>query len=456
MHLGECGCEIGSRSGFCYSGASISPAIHVEERRLSAPTPATTPVPPVVTGSRSVVRRYLSRLLLAVATSLVTLKLADVGLGWIAGTQERHRLRLAPRAELRHKSKEFDYIFRANRLGLRGPDVPFAKPAGTFRVVVLGDSFVAGYGVAEEHLLTGLLEKELQQREAQSGTRVEVVNVGRVGTSTIREFDIYESLGRKFQPDLVILAYYLGNDLAEVIQEQTDAELADWVPAGRLRGIAYRCFPNVYLELAMLRQSQRQLREFTQREENEIVADIRQEAVARQRDPAEVEARYHKLSTELRADVASGILSEQRIIDSCIEPDRLVRALDPNDDDFARSWPRTDSHLERLNAAVTRDGGRLMLVLIPAPFQLDRKSWEFHQQLGYEVRETWLGQPPRTAVTLSAWANERNVPCLDLTDKFRQLPGPLYFVEDVHFNPEGNARGAEVIAEFLRSVKLCP
>jgi lysophospholipase L1-like esterase len=434
----------------------VNPVCDFQEMRVSELSPVSQTSPPASSSGRGIVRRYAPRLLLALVVSLATLKLADVIVGRLTGTQTRHRLRLAPGAELRHKSKEFDYVFRANQLGLRGPDVPFAKPAGAFRIVVLGDSFVAGYGVAEEHLLTGLLEQELSKRRSETGARIEVVNVGRVGTSTIRELDLYESLGRKFQPDLVILAYYLGNDLAEVTQEQTETELVGWQPAGRLRQAAYWCFPNLYLELAMLRQSRRQLREFTHRSESEILEDIRQEAVARQRDPAAAVARYHALPAELRADVASGMLAEQRIIDSCIEPDRLVRALDPDDTDFEKSWTRTKSHLDRLNGVVTRDGARLALVLIPAPFQLDRKSWEFHRELGYEVRESWLTKPVRTAATLAAWARDRDVPCLDLTDRFRELRTPLYFVEDVHFNPRGNARGAEAIGKFLRSRKLCP
>ncbi|MBI3861928.1 MAG: SGNH/GDSL hydrolase family protein [Planctomycetia bacterium] len=405
---------------------------------------------------RAGVRHYVPRLLLALVVFLVTLKLADVLVGWAGGTQTRHRLRLAPNAELRHKSREFDYVFRTNKLGLRGPDVPFVKPAGTFRIVVLGDSFVAGYGVADEHVLTRLIEQELAGPRAEPGARFEVVNVGRVGTSTIRELDLYESLGRKFQPDLVILAYYLGNDLAEVVQEQTDDELAGWTPPGRVRQAAYVCFPNLYLELAMVRQSRKQLREFTRRGESEILDDVRQEAVARGRDPAAAADRYQSLSSELRADVASGVLSEQRIIDSCIEPDRLVRALDPDDHEFAVSWPRTKSHLDRLQAAVVRDGAKLAVVAIPAPFQLDPESLEFHRKLGYEARDSWLSEAPRTAVTLAAWARDRDVPYLNLTAQFRELKGPLYFVEDVHFNPEGNARAAEAIVRFVRDRKLCP
>jgi hypothetical protein len=405
--------------------------------------------------------------LLAVASSLVTLKLADVAIGSLANTRQRHLLRLAPRAQIRHRSREFDYVFRTNQLGLRGADVPFEKLPGTFRIVVLGDSFVAGYGVADEYLMTKLLQENLDHRstvehrsiaaDSISGhPDVEVVNVGRVGTSTIRELDIYESLGTKFRPDLVILAYYLGNDLAEIMQEQTHAELAGWHPDGWVRRAAFFTFPNLYLELAMVRQSRRQMREFAQRDENEIVEDVRREAIARGRDPVASVSNYWSLAATLRGDVSSGLLAEQRIIDSCLEPDRLVRALDPPDGEFQRAWGRTHDHLERLRQAVARDGARLVLVAIPAPFQLDRKSLEFHGALGYGVCESWLSQPPRIELALAEWAAREQIAYLDLTDRFRSIDKKLYFVEDVHWNPQGNAAAAQAICDFLVSRKLCP
>jgi hypothetical protein len=336
---------------------------------------------------------------------------------------------------------------------------------------MLGDSFVAGYGVAEEFLLTTLLEQNLR-RESPDGSatdrradsvdggrelqKIEVVNVGRVGTSTIRELDLYETIGRRFQPDLVILAYYLGNDLAEVVQERTRAELANWHPDGWTRRWAFAWYPNLYLELALIRQSRRQLREFAPRGESEIVDDLRQEARARRRNPAAAVRIYESLSPKIRHDVVSGMLSEQRIIDACIEPDRLERALDSNSAGFASAWERTAEHLDRLHRAVERDNAQLVIVAIPAPFQLDRESLEFHRKLGYRVKETWLEGRPDIAADLDNWAGHENVPFLDLTDRFRDIAKPLYFVEDVHFNPQGNAAAAEAIGSFLRGRELCP
>src|SRR5215471_5352242 len=39
------------------------------------------------------------------------------------------------------KRDEFTAEFRTNAEGQRGPAVPFQKPPGTFRILVLGDSF---------------------------------------------------------------------------------------------------------------------------------------------------------------------------------------------------------------------------------------------------------------------------------------------------------------------------
>src|SRR5262249_47909045 len=170
---------------------------------------------------------------------------------------------------------------------------------------------------------------------------IEVINVGRNGTSTIRELDLYEQIGRRFQPDLVILAYYLGNDLAEVVEEHTSAELAEWHPDGPARRLVFWEVPNLYLELAMLRRSRREQQEFGPRGAREVIADLQSEALARGRDPQAAVARYEVLPTGIRDEVAAGTMSGQRIIDACVEPERLERALDGNSRGFAAAWART-------------------------------------------------------------------------------------------------------------------
>ena len=58
-----------------------------------------------------------------------------------------------PGATSRRETAEFDVRYEINSLGLRDSDnTSYAKPAGTYRVLCLGDSFTLGYTVDEHDL----------------------------------------------------------------------------------------------------------------------------------------------------------------------------------------------------------------------------------------------------------------------------------------------------------------
>jgi lysophospholipase L1-like esterase len=101
----------------------------------------------------------------------------------------------------------FDTTVRINSLGYRGPERSYARPAGTRRVVVLGDSFVWGFGVEQEALFTTVLERRL-------APGVEVLNLGVSGYSTDQELLVYRNEGQRYRPDVVVLVV-ASNDVAD-------------------------------------------------------------------------------------------------------------------------------------------------------------------------------------------------------------------------------------------------
>jgi hypothetical protein len=92
--------------------------------------------------------------------------------------------------------------FRINSLGLRGAEVQVPKPPGRLRVLVSGDSFVFGVGVDEEHIFTTRLAERLHDL---TGEDVDVINMGVSGYSTDQEYLLLKRLGRRLDPDLVLL-----------------------------------------------------------------------------------------------------------------------------------------------------------------------------------------------------------------------------------------------------------
>lgn len=188
--------------------------------------------------------RLWPRLLLVALSSLLGLVLVEVGLrlAFPAVDSERElrqRLEASRRAGLGEGGHRFglrglvqasthpDVVYelkprldgsfrgqslRTNGLGLRrDTEIEVAKPAGTFRVVGLGDSSMFGWGVAQDETYLARLERLLN--EASPGNpRFEVLNCAAPGYNTVVEVAVLEHRCGRFDPDLVIVHFY-DNDL---------------------------------------------------------------------------------------------------------------------------------------------------------------------------------------------------------------------------------------------------
>lgn len=98
-----------------------------------------------------------------------------------------------------------------NTLGLRGPDIPATKPAGTVRVLVLGDSFTFGYLLPEDEAFPSVLQRILNDDRDVPAT---VINAGVPGYSIRNEREYLENRGLALAPDLVVVTASPG-DMAD-------------------------------------------------------------------------------------------------------------------------------------------------------------------------------------------------------------------------------------------------
>jgi hypothetical protein len=107
----------------------------------------------------------------------------------------------------------FYVAYQFNALGCRGPDYAIPRPAGTSRVLILGDSYTLGAGVHEPDTFARQLEPRLQEHGPPSG-RVEVINCGVSGYSTREEALFYRLIGARYEPDVVLVVMVFNDDMS--------------------------------------------------------------------------------------------------------------------------------------------------------------------------------------------------------------------------------------------------
>ncbi len=119
-----------------------------------------------------------------------------------------------------------EYDFTTNREGFRGPVVDWEKPAGTFRLLAIGDSYTWGDGVGDDDVWLRHLEAKLDACAPS-----EVINAGIVGRNTVGEADYLRDKGVRLTPDVVLVGAEPG-DAMDIQQLDRDWDNRAAVVAG--------------------------------------------------------------------------------------------------------------------------------------------------------------------------------------------------------------------------------
>ena len=307
---------------------------------------------------------------------------------------------------------------RTNRDGLRGPDRPQTKPQGVKRIALVGDSMVAAFATAEEHTLARRLEQALAV--ARKNATWEVMNAGVSSSSTGSELALYREVLARYSPDLVVLVFWVGNDLAD-------------------NSLALTRAPRLYFDI-------------------DSEGRLRQLPLAFQPNPlAEWLDRTSRLyvwqKTALRQARASW-----RARRGVVEPVELVFAR-PEPEPAAHAWAITGALLRAFREETAARGAELVLVAAPAAVQVYDDLWaELERRAAREKLPLSRDHPEER---LRELCREAGIPFLALAPSFREAAPhrdsrwpeeQLYYQGRFHWNDAGNVLAAASVHAFLEDL----
>jgi lysophospholipase L1-like esterase len=299
--------------------------------------------------------------------------------------------RMRPNLDVRLKG----IPLRTNSLGLRNEEVVPNKPAGTYRILSLGESSTMGLGVAAEETYTKCLERTLRGTCPERG--VEAINAGTFGWNSFQDLAFLRTEGVYLAPDMVLL-YVLHNDLTEHVPESFDREYRErmgWKPK--------KSSPRRFV--------------LTDRGKVSLIHSLQ--------GPLSVLS-HSALFRFLSATVAGGFHGGRG-------SSKHVRV----------TIDERRENLEEIARFCGEHGARLVLLVPPLP--------------GYHPLRRWLGDC--YGQDLRDMAREHaDVLLLDLNERLdREDPAAFYLPDNVHPSVYGHRRIGEEIARFLAErAPLCP
>jgi len=300
-----------------------------------------------------------------------------------------------------------DIDANASSQGLRDREFPLKREAGVTRVMVLGDSFTVGANVEAEDAYAKQLEAILT---AESDARVEVINTGVGGWSPYQYAEYYEHYGRAFDPDLVIVGLFVGNDTyvnrfafedtLTAVRGRRISRAAAAKPLTRLKVLLYK---NSHMARLVLNIGVATNEDFTRQSCDDFIKNY-------------------------------FYVQESRL------PNHRLRTS--KTDELAR---RNIGELAHIKGMTDADGDRLLVVIIPDENQINKKLQE--QLIPPAEMSQYDFSLPQSLLT--QLMSEQGIEYLDLQNDFLSDPRCLY-MNDTHWTPEGHRLAAEKIAEKLK------
>jgi len=311
-----------------------------------------------------------------------------------------YRLKADTKAYLKGTSVRWFHL-ETNSLGLRDVEIEPGKKPDRLRVMLLGDSMSMAEGVELEE--TYIKRLEALANSGRPVKPVQTINAAIRGYGNDQEVLLFERLGPAFRPDVVILAFFEGNDLDD-----------------NRNGCLFRLGPDGLVRQAPSEADSPKRRYYERQIRIQNIPGYR------------FLVGHSHLANFVRMHVARMLIRQHDAVASVNSLQHTWRCED---------LTLTQEILKRWQNDCLRLAAAPVMLYIPAPESLgDSNS---------PVRTKGLN------AAMADFARKQNLAFLDLTAAFREAPDPsALYLEDAHLSPEGHVYAAGALHEFLKRQQM--
>lgn len=417
--------------------------------------------------SRVRYRELGAKCLLVFVTSFVTSAILDRAMGFFVRPGSAVQVAHPPNFHDARASVEFSYEFRTNSMGLRYRELPLNKQSDSeFRAVVVGDSFVEGWGVNDAERFSSLLEESLSTSQRPTY----FINAGLSGTGPLQYGRMLFAVGMQLHPDLALIVIYANDPDDTPANGHLDLDRTEdgrfvvrsrpsvtWPPGSTARRIASRVWPWSY----------GRLRDWSVDQDATYLKSLGFWGVVheRARRLGISEAAYMDWKARVPEQLWKAVERKQfngyLLVPGLFAPDSVVDSLDIQTKEAEAKWSAMQQILSDTVSVCRQSVLTCAVIYAPAAFQYDRSAGSALKAVGIRVRPEWLNGQSGLEQRLESWAAQARVPYFSLTNDFRtaaaaEPPGFYNFELDGHWNANGHKLAARAIERWLDEQGLVP
>lgn len=305
---------------------------------------------------------------------------------------------------------EFNVSYNTNSLGLRDREIAISNDASETRILVVGNSFVEGWGVEAEETFLRVAERHMNKQRPPED-QIRIINAGQSGYGAAQSYLNARVLTPITKPKEILFV---------LIGTMVHADAKFLINAARSNtGIATGLSVDALLNGGGGQESQ-------DPKPSKLVSGLNQ---------------YSALSRFVTTRLAN-----LRAINAITPGDPmkdLLAAYRPQEGTAAQVYGPTFQHIMALSNYATNNDLRFSLLHLPMPFQMSDIEWDLGRQ-AYKLDLPSSGQAEQTLV--KEFCAAEKLSCLFADDALRANTAQteddprLYYRNDFHLNAQGNQK----------------